>query len=155
MYLPVRISTEAPYLLIDLSLLPPCPLKLFPLSLLIRPSVNWDNERLERVQHISWSHIVSPTPHYIKSETPAYTKTPELRKSDQTWCSRKSIRVKRVLTLPYNTKGLKTIPYSTQKTQSGPLLRVAHYLTRYSMAWIYSESCQGGSEEDEIEDTRW
>ena len=34
--------------------------------------------------------------------------------------------------LPYNTKGLKIIPYSTQKTQSGPLLRVAHYLTRYS-----------------------
>ena len=33
---------------------------------------------------------------------------------------------------PYNTKCSKIIPYSTQKTQSGPLLRVAHYLTRYS-----------------------
>ena len=33
---------------------------------------------------------------------------------------------------PYNTKGSRIIPYSTQKTQSGPLLRVAHYLTWYS-----------------------
>ena len=33
---------------------------------------------------------------------------------------------------PYNTKGLKIIPYSAQKTWIGPLLRVAHYLTWYS-----------------------
>ena len=33
---------------------------------------------------------------------------------------------------PYNTKCLKIILYSTQKALSGPLLRVAHYLTWYS-----------------------
>ena len=33
---------------------------------------------------------------------------------------------------PYNTKCLKIILYSPQKALSGPLLRVAHYLTRYS-----------------------
>jgi hypothetical protein len=34
---------------------------------------------------------------------------------------------------PCNTKCSNIIPYSAQKTQSGPWLRVAHYLTRYSI----------------------
>ena len=48
----------------------------------------------------------------------------------------------------YNTKRLKIILYSTQKTLSGPLLRVAHYLTWYSrvcQAWTRlwtGNSCQ-------------
>src|ERR1700676_3763653 len=83
---------------IDLSLLPPCPPKHFPL-LLFYPTLRKLRRRevREGAAHKLKPHRLSD-PSYIKSEALTYTKTPELQKSDRTWCSRKSIRVKRVLT---------------------------------------------------------
>ena len=58
------------------------------------PFVNWDEEKSERAQHISWSHIVSETQLRIKSETPTLQ---ELHNSKT--LIRLGIRIRRVTVL--------------------------------------------------------
>src|ERR1700676_530473 len=91
---------------IDLSLLSPCPPKHFPL-LLFYPTLRKLRRRevREGAAHKLKPHCLS-NPSYIKPEALTYTKTPELRKSDRTWCSRKSVRVKRVLTCSVHSSWL-------------------------------------------------
>lgn len=45
----------------------------------------------------------------------------------------------RILFSLFNTKNRKLIVYNTQKTQDGPLLRVAHFLARHSNGSFYAQ----------------
>ena len=83
MYSPVRISTEAPYLLVDLSLLALCHLKLLPLIILILTLRKLRRQEVrEGAAHKLKSHRLSDPPSLYQvrnSDLYENSGTPDLR----------------------------------------------------------------------------
>ena len=98
MYSPVRILTEAPYLLVDLSSLLPCSLKLF-LLLFFIPTLRELRRRevREGAAHKLKPHCLSEPPLY-QVRTPTYMKLQNSRNPIGLGVAGHPFRVKQVLT---------------------------------------------------------